>query len=54
LEIRKLLDETKVYKWQVAEILGVTPTTLSIALRHEITGELKDMIISAIKTAAAK
>lgn len=49
LDIRQAANEAGLKLWQVAELIGVSPTTFSIRLRHEITGAEKKRILDAIK-----
>lgn len=48
-EIRKILDDTGVMQWQLAEWLGIHETTISKMFRHEMPAEEQERMISCIR-----
>lgn len=50
--IRQAAKENGLRLWEVAEILGVTDSTFSRKLRHELPSEQKQHIVDAIESAA--
>lgn len=53
VEIRNSAKEKGVKLWRVAEALGMTDSTFSRKLRHELDGEEKRLVMSAIEQLAA-
>lgn len=49
MDIRQLISERGIYYYQLAERLGIAPTTLSVRLRHELSQEQRQQIIDAIE-----
>lgn len=50
IEIRTKVKNYRVYYWEIADYLGITPETLSRKLRHELSEEKKQEINAAIDT----
>ena len=48
-EIREALNKANMKHWELADSLGIADSTLSRKLRHEITGEEKEKILSIIR-----
>ena len=53
-DIKKKIKEAGVYQYQIADILGVSETTLVRWLRYELTDEQRNMILAAIEKGATK
>ena len=53
-DIREILKEKRVYYWEVAEVLGIHPSTFTAWLRHELSEDRRTKIMSAIDTVAAR
>ena len=51
-EIRKAMKEHGISYWKLADALGVCENTIGRKLRHEITGEEKEKILSIIRNYA--
>ena len=47
--VRKLIKDSGLHYWQIAEKLGMEDTTFSKKLRHELTDELKTAISEIVK-----
>lgn len=47
--IRKALEDSGMYHWKLAEMLGVTSWTLSVWLRHEMPKEKQERILQLIR-----
>ena len=47
--VRAAFAETRVIKWQVADVLGVHPTTLANWMRHELPEIKQQEILAAIR-----
>jgi len=50
-EIRAAIRDSRLRHYEVAEAAGVSPYTLSVWLRYEMSEEKKGMVNSAIKKA---
>ena len=48
LRIRKLVSDAGMYLWELADAVGVSPTTLSTWLRHTLTPDKEQRILAAI------
>lgn len=48
LDIRKLIKDSKLKHWQVAEVAGISASTLCVWLRSDLTDERRKLIVSAI------
>ena len=48
LRIRKLVSDAGMYLWELADAVGVSPTTLSTWLRHTLTPDKEQRILNAI------
>ena len=48
-EIKEKIKAAGLYQYQVAELCGIGETTLVRWLRHELTEEKKNLILSAIE-----
>ena len=53
-EIRRLIFEHNLKLWQVADVLGIHPVTLSNWLRHELPEDKRARVLEAIKTIVAE
>ena len=53
LDIRKSAKENSVKLWELAEYIGINPTTLTVWLRRELPEEKKEIMLEAIATIAA-
>lgn len=49
MDIRSKVRESRVYFWEIADVMGITPETLSRSLRHELPEEKKQEICTAIE-----
>lgn len=49
-EIRKLINDNRIYYYEIAHIIGISEFTLSIWFRKELSAIKKEKIISAINT----
>jgi hypothetical protein len=49
MDIRSKVRESRVYFWEIADVMGITPETLSRSLRHELPEEKKQEIYTAIE-----
>lgn len=47
-ELRKAIEQARLPYWQVADAIGIHPTTLCVWLRHELTGERLARVEAAI------
>ena len=52
MDIRKSAKENRVRLWELAEFIGINPTTLTVWLRHELPDEKKAVLLEAITTIA--
>ena len=50
VEVRAAMQENGLFQWEVAERIGVSDSTLSRMLRHELPPEEKAAIIRAIES----
>lgn len=48
-KIRTALKERKMHQWELAERLGVSEPTLTRWMRHELSEEEQDRIVSVIE-----
>lgn len=48
-QIRKTIMQARLKYWEVAEAIGISPYTLSVWLRRELTGERLDKVEAAIQ-----
>ncbi len=48
-DLRKLAGDNEVKLWEIAEALGITDTSLSKLLRHELTGRKRERVIRIIE-----
>ena len=48
-EIRQVITDAGVYYWQVADKLGMHDSTFSRKLRHELSKEEKERVLTAIE-----
>ena len=48
LKIRKLVSDADLYLWEVADAVGVSPTTITNWLRHTLTPDRERKILAAI------
>lgn len=46
--IRSAIKDAGLMHWQVADAIGISPYSLSVWLRHELSGERLDRVESAI------
>lgn len=53
-DLRTLMFSNRVTQWMLADQLGVSENTVARMLRHELTGEKKEMVVDAIKACKAK
>lgn len=53
LDIRSRAKEKGVKLWEVAEHIGINPTTLTVWLRHELSEEKKQVMLDAVEAIAA-
>lgn len=53
LDIRSYAKEKGVKLWELAEHIGINPTTLTVWLRRELPEEKKIVMFEAIETIAA-
>ena len=51
-KIRAALAACGMKYWELADLLGIHPATLSAKLRHELPDAEQDEIVAKIKTAA--
>lgn len=51
-KIRTALSACGMKYWELADMLGIHPATLSAKLRHELPEEEQDEIVAKIKAAA--
>lgn len=49
LDIRQRAKDAKVRLWEIADYLGMSDVTFCRRLRHELSQEEKDRVISAIE-----
>ena len=49
-EVRAAMENADLYQWEVAERIGVSDSTFSRMLRHELPAEQKDEILRAIES----
>lgn len=49
MDIRSKVRESRVYFWEIADVMGITPETLSRKLRYELSEEKKQEINKAIE-----
>lgn len=49
-DVRKLMRTLDLKQWQVAEAIGISPYTLSVWLRYELSPERRKRIQDAIST----
>lgn len=54
LEIRVLLEKSRIRHFELAKELGIADTTLSKRLRYEVTPKQKQEIIEAIERIKAR
>lgn len=47
--IRNAIEKAGLRYWQVAEAIGISPTTLCIWLRQELTGERLERVQAALE-----
>ena len=47
-EIRSLIDSSGLMYWQVAEAVGISESTFSVWLRHELSDDRRKKVIQAI------
>ncbi len=52
LDIRLSAKENRVKLWELADFIGINPTTLTVWLRHELPDEKKAVMLEAITTIA--
>lgn len=52
-EIRKVIKDSKVRYWQVADALEIAPNTLTLWLRHELEPDKKQLVMDAIERCKA-
>ena len=50
LEIRETLSRNGLKCWQLADAIGISPYSLSVWLRHELTGERLARVTAALET----
>lgn len=48
-DIKKRIKDSDMHQYQVADLIGVSETTLVRWLRYELTPEKRQMILSAIE-----
>jgi len=48
LEIRETLRTRKIRYWQLADAVGVSPYSLSVWLRHDLTGDRLTRVSNAL------
>lgn len=53
-DIRTEAKRNKVYLWQIAERMMITPSTLSVRMRHELDRQDKEEIMSVIQQLVAE
>lgn len=49
MEIRKAIENSGIFTWQIAKQLGVHENTFYRWMREEITGERREKVLAAIK-----
>lgn len=49
VDIKELLKENHIFKWEVAEVLNIPETSFSRLFRHELSKEQKTKILSAVE-----
>lgn len=49
LELRKKIQQAGLKHWQIADAMGISSYTLSVWLRHELTGQRLERVLSAIE-----
>lgn len=54
LDIRNRAKERGVKLWEIAEYIGINPTTLTVWLRHELPEGKKKVMFAAIDAIAAR
>jgi len=52
IPIREECKKNGVYLWEVAELMGISPQTMSIKLRHELPADEQEWIINLIRYSA--
>lgn len=50
LEIRETLRTCKIRHWQLADAVGISPYSLSVWLRHDLTGSRLSRVSAALET----
>ena len=48
--MRQALKERKVRFWQLADFLGISASTLTVWLRHELDDDKQNALIQAVET----
>lgn len=47
--IKQVIKESRVYQWQIAEVLGIREQAFSTMLRHEPSADMRQKILDAIQ-----
>ena len=48
LEIRKMINDRKLYYYEIADALGVSAYTFSVWMRRELSDEKRERVMDAI------
>lgn len=48
-KLRKIINDSGVRQWQIADELGIHEKTLTVWLRHELPEDKKQMILDAVE-----
>lgn len=49
-EIRRQIDSANLHYWEIAEAIGIHPSTFSLWLRKELNGERLEKVQAAISS----
>ena len=53
-KIRRQIADAGLRHWQIADFIGISPSTLTIWLRHELTGERLARVEAAVAQLSRK
>ena len=53
-KIRQQISDAGLRHWEVADLIGISSYTLSVWLRHELTGERLERVQAAINQLSGK
>lgn len=49
-EIRRMIENNNLLYWKIADKVGISSVTFSVWLRHELTSDKKNKVLTAIKS----